>query len=355
MPRRWEKLKARIVLSSHPTGQWVGFSAATGLRKVSVAGGSALTITADLLYLQGRHHFMKLRGPALEKALDYFTQVLALEPAYAQAHTGIAHAHVARSTMSLVEPHSVMPTAKEAALRALEIDESDAYAHGALAFVLHWYEWTWAGAERAYRRALELNPGDTVVRTIYAVLLGQVGRADESVAEARSSVERDPLSVHSRVMLAQLFFTARRFEEAITESCAGIELDPSHHFLYQILGQGLAVLGRYDETVDAFRQQSTLAPTDPFPQAHLGWALGRGPSRRGRRDSWRPRAATEPGLRRRYCAGLGMCGVARPRPSRLLATPGRRGARRSDDLAQCLAVLRPPPRRPPASKPSSAA
>ena len=79
---------------------------------------------------------MKLRGLALEKALDYFTQVLALEPAYAQTHAGIAHVHVARSTMSLVEPHGVMPTAKEAALRALEIDESDAYAHGALAFVL---------------------------------------------------------------------------------------------------------------------------------------------------------------------------------------------------------------------------
>ena len=94
--------------------------------------------------------------------------------------------------MSLAAPHSVVPMAKEAALKALAIDETEVRGHAALALVRHWYEWDWEGSDRAYRRALELNPGLTHTRSMYATLLAQLGRADEAVAQARSAVERDP-------------------------------------------------------------------------------------------------------------------------------------------------------------------
>ena len=112
------------------------------------------------LVLQGRYYTVRATAAALEKGLACFTQALALEPAYAQAQAGIALAHALRAIVSLATPHTVMPDAKEAALKALALDETVADAHFSLGYVLHYYEWDWAGAERAYRRALELNPGD---------------------------------------------------------------------------------------------------------------------------------------------------------------------------------------------------
>ena len=217
---------------------------------------------------------MRATGTSLEKALACFTQALALEPTYAQAHAEVAIAQAIRAIVSLTAPHTVMPEAKEAALKALALDEPEAEAHIALAYVLHYYEWDWAGAERAYRRALELNPGDAQPRTAYALLLAMLGRADEAMAEARAAVERDPLWPNCRYMLAQQFVLARRFEEAIAEAYAVIELDSSYSYGYLVLGCGLAGLGRRDEAVDAMRQCVSAAPGDPVPQAYLGWALG---------------------------------------------------------------------------------
>ena len=231
-------------------------------------------IEAYNLVLQGRYYAMRNTGSALEKSLACFTEALAVEPTYAQAQAGIAFAQAVRAVISLAAPHTVMPGAKEAALKALALDETVADAHTALAFVLHFYDWDWAGAQREYRRALELNPGDTQARIAYSTLLGIVGRVEESVAEARSAVEHDPLLAEGRYMLAVELILARRFEEAIAEAHAGIEFDPSFHLFYNALGLGLAGLGRRDEAIEAFRQQVTAAPGDPSTQAFLGWALG---------------------------------------------------------------------------------
>ena len=105
-------------------------------------------------------------------------------------------------------------------------------------------------------------------------LLADTGRVDEAVAEARSAVERDPVSAQTRFVLALAFVVARRFEEAIAVAHAAIELDPSFPGAYQARGWGLVGLGRHDEAVEAFRQQVIVAPGDPMAQAGHGWALG---------------------------------------------------------------------------------
>ena len=226
------------------------------------------------LVLEGRYHRIRMIGPALEKSLECFTQALALEPSYAQAHAGVAMVHVMRAVFGVVRPHDVMPVAKEAALRGLGIDETVAEAHTALAMVLHFYEWDWAGAERAYRRGVELNSGDTEARGHYAALLGALGRTDQAIAEAEHAVERDPLSAFGRFELSLVSFLARRFSIAVAEANAGIELNPSYLMLRLDLGWALVGLGRYDEAVEAFRQAATVAPDDPLSQGYLGWALG---------------------------------------------------------------------------------
>ena len=210
---------------------------------------------------------------ALEKALTCFNQALAVDPTYPQTHAGVASVHALRAVVSLAAPHTLMPRAKEAALKTLALDETVADTHAALALVLQYYEWDWVGAGRAYRRALELNPGDSIARVMYGSLLGMLGRAEESITEQRSAVERDPLSPLCRYNLALAFAMARRFDEVIAAAQSGIELDPSCHLLYQPLGYGLVGLGRRDEAVEAFRKQVSISQGAPIAQAFLGWAL----------------------------------------------------------------------------------
>ena len=271
-----------------------------GAQGTPLVTGSTNNLEAYNLVLKGRFHVLRVTGPSLEKGLECFTQALALEPAYAQAQAGIAWVQTTRAMASSAAPRQVMPMAREAALKALAIDETVADAHFALAVVLHLYEWDWAGAEREYGRALDLHPGDSLARSHYAHLLVTTGRSDASVAEARHAVARDPLSVFVRFMLANILCLARRYEAAIAEARAGIELERTYHPLYWYLGSALGGLRRHDEAVEALREASALAADDPFSLTLLGWVLGLA----GRRQE----AVSILGDlgRREYCSGVYM-------------------------------------------------
>ena len=231
-------------------------------------------LDAYTLYLKGRHHLGKMTGATLETALNCVKQALALEPTFAQALAGVAQVHVLQAALGFAAPHTLMPVAKDAARKALSLDDEVAEAHGALAEVLHFFEWDWLGAEREYRRALELNPGDTIARSRYAEFLAQQGRAEESIAEARSAVDRDPLSPLSRFIVFATLLLDGQTDASISEARSGIALDPSYTHFYNALGQGLCVSGRHAEAVDAFRQAADRAPGDAFFLGLLGWALG---------------------------------------------------------------------------------
>ena len=190
-----------------------------------LVAGPTENLEAYNLVLKGRYRSLGTTGPALEKSLECFTQALAVEPTYAQAHAGIAMVHAMRALLSAAAPHTVMPQAREAARRALAIDQPHADAHAALAMVLHFYEWDWAGAEREYRRALHLNPGDSYAQIMFAILLTKQGRPDESVIEARAAVERGPLRGLNRHGLTLMLYLTRRYEATIAEARAGLEMD----------------------------------------------------------------------------------------------------------------------------------
>ena len=231
-------------------------------------------LAAYTLYLKGRHYVTQLTGPALEKSLECFRQALEEEPDYAQAHAGVAFAETFRAGLSHVHPQRVIPAAKEAALRALSLDETTADAHVALATIVGLCEWDWAAAELKFRRALQLSPADSLARSLYADLLGRVGRTDLAVAEARRAVESDPLSSLSRYWLALILIMARKFDAAIAEAHTGIELDSNFHSLHNVLGWASAGLGRRDAAVEAFTQATVIAPGDTHSRGHLAWALG---------------------------------------------------------------------------------
>ncbi len=232
------------------------------------------------LWLKGRHCARQLTATALETGLDYFARALEAEPRYAKAHAGIGEVHAMRANFGFAAPRQVMPLAKEAARRALAIDDRLADAHVTLARVLDLYEWKRSEAKLEYQRALDLNPGDAQARSYYADLLARMGQAEESIAEAGRAVEADPLGSHPRMYLPTALYMARRFETAVTEAPTALRLLPSFYSLYWPLGWALGAQGRYEEAVGAFRRATMLAPDESLAKAYLAWALALDGSRR---------------------------------------------------------------------------
>ena len=233
--------------------------------------GQTHNLEAYRAYLEGRHHWNKLTEKGLEQTLRCFTEALRQEPSYAQAHAGIAMTHASRAMMSWAAPRDAMPKAKQAARESLALDDAVSDAHTALGFVLHTYEWDWDGAESEYRRALELNPGDTLARALLSMLLACVGRREEAVVEARSNLDLDPIPVFSNHALALAFLYARRFDEAVAHSRKMIDLDAGYPWAHWDLGMALAATDKLDEATAALEQGLVCAPGDPTMAGSLAW------------------------------------------------------------------------------------
>ena len=175
-------------------------------------------------YLKGRHFWNK-RGPAgLSKAIEYFQQAIARDPSYAPAYSGLSDAY--RITGLQVPPHECMPKAEAAARKALALDETLAEAHASLAGVLYRYRWDWEGADREFRRSLELDPASAEGHRAYAIYLLTVRRNEEALAEARRARELSPLSPIINVELATALARLGRYDEAIRQVEKTLETDP---------------------------------------------------------------------------------------------------------------------------------
>jgi TolB-like protein/DNA-binding winged helix-turn-helix (wHTH) protein len=129
------------------------------------------------------------------KAIEEFRKTVAIDPNYALAYTKMASAYFGRAFFGFMPPNEAFPAMKEAALHAIEKDGGDAEAHAWLANEKLHYEWDWPGAEREFRRSLELNPSDSEVRHIYAHYLLTVGRWQESLAQMDRAFETDPVGI----------------------------------------------------------------------------------------------------------------------------------------------------------------
>jgi serine/threonine protein kinase/Tfp pilus assembly protein PilF len=162
------------------------------------------------LYLKGRYHLYRQQED-VKKAFTYFEQAIAKDPGYAQAYAGLADAYgeLQRTGINLMPAKEAMPKAKQAAMKALALDEQLADAHISLAHIKEGYEWDWAGAEREYKRAVDLNPRLASVRREYGVHLSMVGRHDESSAELNRALEIDPLDLQTNTELGYRRYVAR--------------------------------------------------------------------------------------------------------------------------------------------------
>ncbi len=178
------------------------------------------------LVLKGRFFWNKRTPEALEESLELFGQAIARDPDHAPAHAGVADALNVLGYYSLRAPAESFPRAKEAAAKALELDRDLAEGHCSLAFARLLYDWDWPGAERAFLRAFELDPGYATGHHWYAEYLSFRGRHQEAIAQAKIAVELDPVSRILRTILAWAYFYARRYQEAIAELEEALRLEP---------------------------------------------------------------------------------------------------------------------------------
>ncbi|HEX2120846.1 MAG TPA: protein kinase [Thermoanaerobaculia bacterium] len=204
------------------------------------------------LYLKGRYHWNKRNEESLRRGIQFFREAIESDPSFAGAYAGLADSFVTLATNIPLPPHEVMPKAKAAAMKAIEIDDTFAAAWASLAAVRWWFDWDWEGAEEAYRRAISLNPNYAMAHDGYAMLLSARGRFDEAVEQIGKASDLDPLSLIIAVHAGWPFYFARDFESAIRRFRKALELDehfiPAHGWLGMALGQQR----RYAEALDAF-------------------------------------------------------------------------------------------------------
>ncbi|MFN0069697.1 MAG: protein kinase domain-containing protein, partial [Limisphaerales bacterium] len=167
-------------------------------------------------YLQARHQLDQRTPEGIAAAIGLFQKTIVEDPAYAPAYAGLAECQIQIANSGSVAPLQPLNEARAAAERALELDDSLAEAHTILALVRTVLDFDWEGAERAYRRAIELNPQHATAHAWYAnLLLAPLGRREEAISFAARAVELEPGAVTTRINQAAVFHNVRQQEEAI--------------------------------------------------------------------------------------------------------------------------------------------
>jgi len=236
--------------------------------RTRLESSSTVNSEAYQLYLKGLYYWVERTpgGETLGKSREYFEQAIEKDPAYAHAYAGLANAYVTIGYRGLIPTTEAYERARAAAKRALELDESLGEAHLALAGVMGDYDWDWAGADREFKRAIELSPNFANAHNWYSQYLTIMGQHDQAIAEAKRAVELDPLSIRLRPYVVAAFFYARRYDEAIEQAKKIIELDPNWpqiHSAYALLGVSYLQKGMHEEAFKAVEKAETLRGASP--------------------------------------------------------------------------------------------
>lgn len=224
-------------------------------------------------YLQGRIAFSRMTPESLTRAVEYFNRAIAEDPNYALAYAGLADCYI-QLAGRLRAPHEVMPKARAAIERALQLDGSLGEGHSSLAQVKLFYEFDWPSAGAEFRRASELNPGSALIHQMNGLFLGAQGKANESLAEAARALEFDPVSTSSGCLKARLLYYARRYDQAIDLYRKTLETDPTVAGHCTWASFAFQKVSRFDEAIKAARQSSEASPNEMLPRAALARAYG---------------------------------------------------------------------------------
>ena len=224
------------------------------------------------LFLKGADWQRRSNGEVapLKKALEYYQQAIQQDPNFAQAYLGVAETYNYLGDANVMASNQAFPRAKAYARKALELDDSLAEAHVALAFSLENGDWNWSATEDEFKRAFEVNPNSWDAHSGYATYLIQMGRNEEAIAEGSRFQELSPALPWSYLSLGWLYYFARGYDEAIAQFNTGEEIDPRAHTALR-LGWLYREKGMYKEAFVEFQKE----PPGVIRFGHLGNAYAR--------------------------------------------------------------------------------
>ena len=224
------------------------------------------------LYLKGRFYWNKRSNDGFEKALEYFQQAIDRDPNFALAYAGLA------DTYDLIggpeaggdrPPNEVLPKAKVAALKAMQLDETLAEPHVSLAHATYYYDRDWAGAEREFKKAIELNPNYPQAHFWYAVYLAVIVRREEALTEIRRAQDLDPLSLPINAWVGRILALNGQYDQAIEQLRKTLDMDPNFILAIHRLALVYEEKGMYDEAVAEFQHVLKLSGGRPLAVAGL--------------------------------------------------------------------------------------
>jgi serine/threonine protein kinase/tetratricopeptide (TPR) repeat protein len=219
------------------------------------------------LYLKGRYLWNRMTEEGARKSIPYFDQALEKDPSYVLAYCGLADAYNLLG-IGFARPGEVFPKAREAALKALELDDTTAEAHISMGTYKMFYEWDWAEAERQADRAKQLNPSYASAIEVntnygdgphfYCWYLDLIGKSDESIREIKRGLEIAPLSALLNSELGWSYYIARQYDQAIEQCRIAIELDSASDFAYYPLATAYEQKGMYLEALAELKKARAL-------------------------------------------------------------------------------------------------
>jgi TolB-like protein/class 3 adenylate cyclase len=243
---------------------------------------------AHQLYLKGRYFWNKRSADGLRTSINYFSEAIEKDPAYALAYAGLADAYGILPNYSRTPGPEAYPKAEAAAVKALELDDGIAEAHIALANVRLWHRWG-NGAEAEFRKGLELDPNYSTGHQWYSIYLSVIGRGDEAIAEMERARELDPFSIIINTELGCPYLYSKRYARAIEYFQKAVEMDPNFPFAHFALAEAYDRVSRYREARDehekalelAHRGQAVDLSSGDAPRA---WYALTGPLQNARRE-----------------------------------------------------------------------
>jgi serine/threonine protein kinase/Tfp pilus assembly protein PilF len=227
--------------------------------KARLTGVHPVDPRAHEAYLKGRFHLTKRTDQDLKQAVEYFQDAIHQDANYADAYSGLGNAYQLMSQYSTLPNSEARPKAEAAISRALEIDPDLASAHSTLAIIRDLFDRDWASADREYKRATEINPGDSTAHEVYSMFLAEMGRTTEAFEQAKRALDLDPLSVRvNSVVCWQLYF-ARQYDHAIEAARKTFELDAAYMPAHWCAGVSYEKKGNFGEAIVELQKTVTLA------------------------------------------------------------------------------------------------
>ena len=248
----------------------------TGAQKTRIAQHSTQNAEAFQLYLQGRFYWNRRTAGGANKAIDYFEQAIAKDPSFALAYSGLADSYfsLARNT-AVLSPKEAGAKAHQAAEKAMELDPSLVETHASLANTLLIFDWDFAGAEREFRRAIEINPAYPYAHIWFSELLYATGRYDESIQESRKAVTLEPFTPVLRYNLGSSLMFAKRFAESEKEFRKILDVDPNFYLAHFGLANVLGLQQHFAEALAEMEKTVNSAPESSYYRGFLGYTLAK--------------------------------------------------------------------------------